>query len=119
MAFAPNRLRWLTAPLLEDLAEELSGDSRSGLRRRIETEADQEGLAPLEPRHWAVIRFVLDYYGRHQAAPLAVRIGRACGLGVRELHDLFPAGAARTALRLAGIALPTELPHHKSLSWWN
>jgi len=115
MARARNTDQWLMAPLDEELFE----GPLAELRERIEREAEGEGLAPLEPRHWAVIRFVLDYYWRHHQAPVAVRIGRAAGLGVRALRSLFPAGAAKTVFRLAGIEMPPELPHHKSLTWWN
>ena len=115
MARARDNLRWLTPPLTADFLE---GDL-AGLRLQIEREADDEGLAPLSPRQWAVIRYVLAYYWRHHCAPVAVRIGRATGLGVRELYRLFPAGAAKTVFRLAGVELPPELPHNKSLSWWN
>lgn len=115
MARARNTLQWLTVPLTEDMFDGPQAD----LRRHIEHEAEGEGLSPLDPRQWSVIRFVLDYYWRHHQAPVAVRIGRACGLGVKEMHHLFPAGAAKTALRLAGIEMPKDLPHVKALTWWN
>ncbi len=115
MARARNPYQWLTAPV----AEELFDGPFAELRQRIETEAVQEGLAPLDQKQWAVIRFVLDFYWREHRVPVAVKIGRACGLGVKELYNLFPAGAAKTSLRLAGFELPPELPHQKALSWWN
>lgn len=115
MAHARNTLRWLMVPVTEETFD----GPLAELRHRIEEGAQQEGLAPLERRQWVVIRFVLDYYWRQHRAPVAVRIGRATGLGARELHRLFPAGAAKTVFRLAGIEMPPELPHHKSLTWWN
>lgn len=116
MARARDKLRWMLVPP-DDLGEPET--ALAGLRERIEEEAEAEGLAPLSKRQWSVIRYVLDYYWRVHEVPVAVRIGRALGLGVRQLHELFPAGAVKTTFRLAGLELPPETPHRKSLTWWN
>ncbi|MFH2008506.1 MAG: TusE/DsrC/DsvC family sulfur relay protein [bacterium] len=102
----PNGDEPLTGPMAE-------------LRERILREAENEGLTPLTDRHWAVILFVLDSYWRTGQVPVAVKIGRATGLGVRELFHLFPSGVAKTIFRLAALEMPPDLPHRKSLSWWN
>lgn len=82
--------------------------SCSDLRDMIERSAAEEGLSPLSDAHWAVISFVLEYHRAHQRVPVVVRIGRKTGLGPRQLSALFPAGAAKTVLRMAGIPLPSD-----------
>lgn len=79
-------------------------------QKRIESEALSEGLSPLTRDHWAVMQFVLDSYLSCGQVPVAVKIGRATGLSPRQLSALFPAGAVKTVLRLAGMELPPDLP---------
>jgi sulfur relay (sulfurtransferase) DsrC/TusE family protein len=83
---------------------------------RVEREAEAEGLAPLTVEHWAVIQIVLDAYMTDGTVPVAVRIGRAVGITARRLSELFPAGAAKTACRLAGLELPSDVPATRSPS---
>jgi len=83
-------------------------EQHAHLQGQITEEAEKEGLGPLSLKQWAVIQFVLDYHMLYESAPPAVRIGRAIGLSPRQLDELFPAGAARTAFRLAGMQLPED-----------
>jgi len=80
----------------------------SDRRDRIEGEADDEGLTPLTPIHWAVIQHVLDHFEKTGQTPAAVRIGRAVGLGPKQLDALFPAGAVKTVFRMTGLEQPDD-----------
>ena len=106
---------WRTA----SLSEQLLDGPLTEMRQRILREAQSEGLWPLTDEHWDVIHFVLDYYWKHHQSPVAVRVGRSLGMGVRQLHTLFPCGVVKTVFRLAGIELPPDAPMVNSLTWWN
>lgn len=108
------------AAALVDLARKtgLSSDWRHLYGRMVE-EADREGIGPLTDAHWAVISFVLDFHRLSGQTPAAVRIGRACHLGVRQLATLFPRGAVRTVFDLAGLPLPADLPPEALSHLWN
>ncbi len=75
----------------------------------IERGAEAECLTPLSEQHWRVIQFVLDYHFEHHHPPVAVRIGRATGLGARRLRELFPAGVVLSVFRMAELELPHDL----------
>lgn len=81
----------------EDIAEQL---------------AREEGIV-LTPEHWAVIRFMREYYERHHIAPDARHVmkhlasvkgeGKA---GRNDLFVLFPYGYVKQACRIAGMRKP-------------
>src|SRR5512147_1102042 len=74
--------------------------------------ARQEGIV-LSDEHWVVIRFVRDYYERHQIAPdarhamkhLAGHKG-AGKAGRNDLFVLFPYGYVKQACKIAGMRKP-------------
>ena len=81
----------------EDVAEEL---------------ARQERIV-LSDEHWAVIRFMREYYERRQIAPDARHVikylagyrGGSSG-GRNDLFRLFPYGYVKQACRIAGMRRP-------------
>lgn len=81
----------------------------SKLQEIIEEAAIEECIAPLSVLQWRVVQYVLDYYWEHRQPPVAVRIGRAVGLGARQLRELFPAGVVLTIFRMAELDLPRDL----------
>lgn len=89
------------------------------VRRQIEAEAEREGLDPLTSEHWAVIVYVLDTYRLTRQSPALVRVGRACGLGLRQLDRLFPSGVVVTVFRLAHLDRPPDLPPSMAWYMWN
>jgi len=74
--------------------------------------AREEGVA-LSGEHWAVIRFMREYYEQHQIAPdvrhvmkhLAGLKGRDKA-GRNDVFVLFPYGYVKQACRIAGMRKP-------------
>ena len=68
--------------------------------------ARDAGIDPLTERHWQVVRFMRDTYLRTGAAPTIRTLGKASGVPVKELYQLFPRGPAKLAAKVAGIPKP-------------
>lgn len=74
--------------------------------------AQREGIA-LTPAHWAVLRFMRQYYEEHQIAAdarFAIKaLGEHLGPGMdarRRLFELFPYGYVKQACKIAGMRRP-------------
>jgi TusE/DsrC/DsvC family sulfur relay protein len=68
--------------------------------------ARANGIETLTDRHWQVIRFMRDTYLRTGSAPSIRTLGKASGVPVKELYQLFPKGPAKLAAKIAGIPKP-------------
>ena len=68
--------------------------------------AKDAGVDELTERHWDVIRFMRREYDEHGAGPTVRVLGKASGVSVKELYQLFPKGPAKLAARIAGIPKP-------------
>ncbi|MCB0075825.1 MAG: TusE/DsrC/DsvC family sulfur relay protein [Anaerolineales bacterium] len=68
--------------------------------------AEEEGLAPLNERHWAVIDFVRKDWGETGESPTLRRITKQSGVNTKELYALFPKGPAKKVARVAGLGKP-------------
>jgi TusE/DsrC/DsvC family sulfur relay protein len=68
--------------------------------------AAQEGITDLTDRHWLVIRFMRSEYLEKGTGPTVRVLGKASGVSVKELYELFPKGPAKVAARIAGIPKP-------------
>ena len=64
------------------------------------------GIDELTPRHWQVIRFMREQYRVKGTGPTVRVLGKTSGVTVKELYQLFPAGPAKTAAKIAGIPKP-------------
>lgn len=64
------------------------------------------GIDPMTDRHWQVVRYMRDTYLSTGAAPTIRSLGKASGVPVKELYELFPKGPAKLAARIAGIPKP-------------
>jgi sulfur relay (sulfurtransferase) DsrC/TusE family protein len=69
--------------------------------------ARRDGPWPLSDVQWRIARAVLEYYREQGKAPALVRVGRATGLGSREMFAEFPFGPIQTVFDLAGLPFPT------------
>ena len=69
--------------------------------------AREAGLAPLTERHWKVVTLCREDAARTGRSPGLRRLARLSGVGVEELHRLFPAEPATLAARIAGLPKPT------------
>jgi tRNA 2-thiouridine synthesizing protein E len=68
--------------------------------------ARANGIDPLTERHWLVVRFMRDTYLQTGNAPTIRTLGKASGVPVKELYELFPKGPAKLAAKIAGIPKP-------------
>ncbi|HEY4889371.1 MAG TPA: TusE/DsrC/DsvC family sulfur relay protein [Candidatus Dormibacteraeota bacterium] len=68
--------------------------------------AAQEGISYLTDRHWQVIRFMRSEYLEKGTGPTVRVLGKASGVSIKELYELFPKGPAKVAARIAGIPKP-------------
>lgn len=68
--------------------------------------AEEEGIALLTDRHWAVINFVRDEFGKSGESPTLRTITKKSGVETKELYALFPKGPAKKVARVAGLGKP-------------
>jgi TusE/DsrC/DsvC family sulfur relay protein len=74
---------------------------------QIATEiAHANGIEVLTDRHWQVVRFMRDSYLEHGSAPSIRSLGKASGVPIKELYELFPKGPAKLAAKVGGIPKP-------------
>ena len=64
------------------------------------------GIPELTERHWLVIRFMRERYLATGTAPSIRSLGKASGVPVKELYELFPKGPAKLAAKIGGIPKP-------------
>jgi TusE/DsrC/DsvC family sulfur relay protein len=69
--------------------------------------ADAAGMGPLAPNHWKILYFLRDYYRANELAPPIRLLCRETGLSLKVIYQLFPAGPARGACKIAGLPKPT------------
>jgi dissimilatory sulfite reductase related protein len=69
--------------------------------------AKLEGIGELTEEHWKVIRYLRSYYLKFRAAPMIRKLCKETGFELQYICQLFPAGPAKGACRLAGLPKPT------------
>ena len=68
--------------------------------------AAEAGIDDLGERRWQVVRFMRETYLESGTAPSIRTLGKASGVPIKELYQLFPHGPAKLAARIAGIPKP-------------
>ena len=68
--------------------------------------ARDEGITEITDRHWVVIRFMRAQFEAKGTGPTVRVLGKASGVSIKELYQLFPKGPAKVAARIAGIPKP-------------
>jgi TusE/DsrC/DsvC family sulfur relay protein len=68
--------------------------------------ARENGIAELTDRHWEVVKFMRRTYLDTGSAPSIRTLGKASGVPIKELYQLFPKGPAKLAAKIAGIPKP-------------
>jgi dissimilatory sulfite reductase related protein len=68
--------------------------------------ATTEGVAEMTPEHWAVVRYIREYWVEHDTAPMVRKLCQATGLNLRTIYRLFPSGPAKGACKGAGLPKP-------------
>jgi TusE/DsrC/DsvC family sulfur relay protein len=79
--------------------EQWTEEMAPGLARR-------DGIDELTDAHWTVLRFMRREYFDKGTGPTVRVLGKASGVSVKELYQLFPKGPAKVAARIAGIPKP-------------
>jgi sulfur relay protein, TusE/DsrC/DsvC family len=68
--------------------------------------AKQAGIDPMTDRHWQVVHYMRQQYLEKGTAPSIRTLGKASGVSVKDLYQLFPKGPAKLAAKIAGIPKP-------------
>lgn len=68
--------------------------------------AKEAGVAEMTDRHWEVVRFMRKQYLVDGESPSVRLLGKASGVPVKELYQLFPRGPAKLAAKIAGVPKP-------------
>ena len=68
--------------------------------------ARENGIETLTDRHRQVIDYMRATYLDTGSAPSIRTLGKASGVPVKELYQLFPKGPAKLAAKIAGIPKP-------------
>jgi tRNA 2-thiouridine synthesizing protein E len=68
--------------------------------------AAEAGIGELTDRHWLVVNFMRNAYLESGSAPSIRTLGKASGVPIKELYQLFPKGPAKLAAKIAGIPKP-------------
>jgi dissimilatory sulfite reductase related protein len=66
----------------------------------------EEGLDELTAEHWAVVKFIRQYYLEKNLAPMVRKMCQATGFPLMKIYDLFPSGPAKGACKVAGLPKP-------------
>ena len=65
--------------------------------------AREAGIDELTPRHWLVVNYMRETYLTTGEAPSIRTLGKASGVEIKELYQLFPKGPAKLAAKIGGI----------------
>jgi len=68
--------------------------------------AEANGIGSLTDRHWQVINYMRGTYLETGTAPSIRTLGKASGVPIKELYQLFPKGPAKLAAKIGGIPKP-------------
>jgi len=68
--------------------------------------ATTDGTGELNDKHWAVIKYIREYWLENDMAPMVRKICQDSGLRLKEIYELFPMGPAKGACRIAGLPKP-------------
>ena len=68
--------------------------------------ARENGIDELTERHWQVINYMRSTYLETGSAPSIRTLGKASGVPIKELYQLFPKGPAKLAAKIGGIPKP-------------
>jgi TusE/DsrC/DsvC family sulfur relay protein len=68
--------------------------------------ARANGIDELTDRHWMVVDFMRKTYLETGSGPTIRTLGKASGVPIKELYQLFPKGPAKLAAKVAGIPKP-------------
>jgi len=65
-----------------------------------------DGTGELTEKHWAIIRYIREYWQETNMAPMVRKICQHTGLRLTDVYRLFPLGPAKGACKIAGLPKP-------------
>jgi tRNA 2-thiouridine synthesizing protein E len=65
-----------------------------------------DGTGEMTEKHWAVVRYIREYWKENDMAPMVRKVCQSTGLRLREIYQLFPMGPAKGACKIAGLPKP-------------
>jgi tRNA 2-thiouridine synthesizing protein E len=65
-----------------------------------------DGTGELTEKHWAIIKYIRQYWLENDLAPMVRKVCQNTGLRLREIYELFPMGPAKGACKIAGLPKP-------------
>ena len=68
---------------------------------------EKERIKELMDDHWAVIRYLQNYYKENGIAPMIRLLTKKTGYKLKYIYELFPSGPAKGACKMAGLPKPT------------
>jgi len=66
----------------------------------------EEGIDSLTEEHWAVVRYIRQYFLENNLAPMVRKVCQTTGFPLRHIYELFPSGPAKGACKVAGLPKP-------------
>jgi len=69
--------------------------------------AQADGIAELTEGHWKVINYLRDYHKQFDVAPMVRKLCKETGFTLAQIYEMFPAGPAKGACKVAGLPKPT------------
>jgi TusE/DsrC/DsvC family sulfur relay protein len=96
----------MTTPTVETDLEGFLLHPEEWTRELGEKIAAENGIEHLTERHWQVIEFMRNTYLERGEAPSIRTLGKASGVPIKELYQLFPKGPAKLAAKIGGIPKP-------------
>lgn len=80
-------------------------DPKAWTREIAEAIAAQAGIT-LTDRHWTVINFAREHFGKTGESPTPRNITKSTDVTTKELYSLFPGGPAKLAAKISGLGKP-------------
>jgi len=96
----------LAGSTVEVDAEGFLLDAEQWNEQMAEEIARANGIETLTDRHWQVVDFMRKTYLESGSAPSIRSLGKASGVPIKELYELFPKGPAKLAAKIGGIPKP-------------
>jgi tRNA 2-thiouridine synthesizing protein E len=69
--------------------------------------ADVEGIGALTDDHWKIMNYLRTYHTQFGVAPMIRKLCKETGFSLAQIYELFPAGPAKGACKVAGLPKPT------------
>jgi TusE/DsrC/DsvC family sulfur relay protein len=96
----------MTRPTVETNAEGFLVHPEDWTHELAKEIAAANGIPELTDRHWQVIEFMRKTFLERGEAPSIRTLGKASGVPIKELYQLFPKGPAKLAAKVGGIPKP-------------